>query len=62
MSKTAKSLLQSAQRLVRDIEGDVNTAQAYSQQNGNFVWMRMNEAKSRLQQLRSTLEALSKEL
>ena len=60
MPKTPNSLLEGALRLTRDIEGDVNTAQAYAQTDGNFVWMKMNEAKSKLQQLKSTLEALSK--
>lgn len=62
MQKTPKALLESAQRLTRDLEGEVNTAQAYAQTDGAFVWMKMNEAKSKLTQLKSTLEALSKVL
>ena len=62
MQRTPKVLLEGAQRYIRDLEGDVNTAQAYAQTDGDFVWMKMNEAKSKLQQLKSTLEALSRAL
>lgn len=62
MPKTPNNLLDGALRLARDLEGDVNTALAYAQTNGDFVWMKMNEAKSKLKQLKSTLEAISKSL
>lgn len=60
--KAPSTLLEGALRLARGLEGDVNTAQAYAQTDGDFVWMKMNEAKSKLKQLKSTLEALSKTL
>lgn len=62
MQKTPKDLLDGARRLARDLEGDVDTAQAYAQTDGDFVWIKMNEAKSKLKQLKYTLEALSKAL
>ncbi|MCC6513758.1 MAG: hypothetical protein IT187_07070 [Geothrix sp.] len=52
MQKTPKDLLDRARRLARDLEGDVDTAQAYAQTDGDFVWMKMNEAKSKLKQLK----------
>lgn len=58
MQKTPKALLEGAQRLTRDMDA----AQAFAHSNGDFVWMKMNEAKAKLKQLKSALEALSKAL
>lgn len=58
--KASNDLLDEALRLVRGLEGDLNTAQTWAQMDGDFARMKMGEAASKLKRLKSTLEAMSK--